>query len=113
MAKLQYGDQKIEVLTLDISHGGISFLVPNSIENEIMDVGHMEILLPDRISNKEIKLTGVLRYSTAYGLINGEEYSRIGLMFSKSNQIKEQTAKLMDSNIERILASNPTEGPKG
>jgi uncharacterized membrane protein YphA (DoxX/SURF4 family) len=113
MAKLQYGNQKCEVLTLDLSHGGISFLIPSSIENEIMDVGHMDIVLPDRISKDEIKLTGVLGYATTYGLINGKEFTRIGLIFSKSNQVKERTAKLMDSNIERILASRSSEDPKG
>ena len=103
LASISEKGKTYDVVTLDLSHEGVSFLIPGSLKGEIMSMEKYEIELFDRISRKTIKLDGKIKYSINYGPIGEENYIRVGFVFSNLLLAKELTTKIMDSNIERIV----------
>ncbi len=103
-------DKTYDVLTLDLSHEGVSFLIPSSLKDDITRVEKYEIDLFDRISRKVIKLDGKIKYAINYGPIGGENYTRVGFIFSNLPLARELTSKIMDSNIERIVNNSMLSG---
>ena len=92
-----------EIIIYDnFARGKIDYL-SDSLKDEIIAAENYEIELFDRISKKAIKLDGKIKHSTNYGPIGGENYTRVGFVFSNLPLAKEVTTKIMDSNIERIV----------
>ena len=110
LSSISENGKTYDVVTLDLSHEGVSFLIPDSLKDEIMAAKKYEIELFDRISKKAIKLDGKIKHSTNYGPIGGENYTRVGFVFSNLPLAKEVTTKIMDSNIERIVNNSMLSG---
>ena len=110
LSSISENGKTYDVVTLDLSHEGVSFLIPDSLKDEIIAAENYEIELFDRISKKIIKLDGKIKHSTNYGPIGGENYTRVGFVFSNLPLAKEVTTKIMDSNIERIVNNSMLSG---
>ena len=102
---LRAGDFSCKVLTLDISHRGMSFILPKRDKKHIIVDQQVSLEVFDPVNGKILKVNGMVNYIIRYGLIHNDRYLRVGLVFSKTDKyLVFLTNTILSEHIGDILA---------